>query len=95
MLFRSAHGVSAMPVMGPLDHVADAHLAARGAIVTLHHATFGDERHIGNPIRTSRLVQRRAEAAPRMGEHTEAVLGEVLGLTPDEVAQLRATGVCR
>ena len=47
----------------------------------------GDERHIGNPIRMSRLPQRRAEAAPLMGEHTEAVLGEVLGLTADEVAE--------
>jgi benzylsuccinate CoA-transferase BbsF subunit len=90
-----AHGVSAMPVMGPLDHVADPHLLERGAIVTLHHATFGDERHIGNPLRLSKLPQRRAEAAPLMGEHTEEVLGEVLGLTPEEVADLRASGVCR
>jgi len=30
-----------------------------------------------------------------MGEHTEAVLGEVLGLTPDDVAALRESGVCR
>ena len=90
-----AHGVSAMPVMGPLDHHADEHLRERGAIVTLHHALGGDERHIGNPIRMSRLPQRRAEAAPLMGEHTEAVLGEVLGLTPDDVAALRESGVCR
>lgn len=90
-----AHGVSAMPVMGPLDHHADPHLLQRGAIVTLHHSLMGDERHIGNPIRPSRLPQRRAAAAPLMGEHTEEVLGEVLGLTPDEVADLRATGVCR
>ena len=89
------HGVSAMPVMGPLDHHADPHLRERGAIVTLHHALGGDERHIGNPLRMSRLPQRRAEAAPLMGEHTEAVLGEVLGLGPDEVAALRESGVCR
>jgi len=90
-----AHGVSAMPVMGPLDHHADPHLLERGAIVTLHHALTGDERHIGNPLRMSRLPQRRAEAAPLMGEHTEAVLGEVLGLTPYDVAELRESGVCR
>jgi len=81
--------------MGPLDHHADPHLLERGAIVTLHHALTGDERHIGNPLRMSRLPQRRAEAAPLMGEHTEAVLGEVLGLTPYDVAELRESGVCR
>jgi crotonobetainyl-CoA:carnitine CoA-transferase CaiB-like acyl-CoA transferase len=90
-----AHGVSAMPVMGPYDHHADPHMLERGAIVTLHHPEVGDERHVGNPLRFSRLPQRRAEAAPLMGADTEAVLTEVLGLTPDEVAQLVADEVCR
>jgi crotonobetainyl-CoA:carnitine CoA-transferase CaiB-like acyl-CoA transferase len=90
-----AHGVSAMPVMGPHDHHADPHMLERGAIVTLHHPEVGAERHIGNPLRFSRLPQRRAEAAPLMGADTEAVLTSVLGLSPDEVAQLVADGVCR
>ena len=90
-----AHGVSAMPVMGPLDHVADAHLLERDAIVTVHHAVIGDERHVANPLRFSRLPQRTAAAAPLMGEHTEAVLTSVLGLGADEVAALVAEGVCR
>ena len=90
-----AHGVSAMPVMGPHDHHTDPHMLERGAIVTLHHPEVGDERHIGNPLRFSRLPQRRAEAAPLVGADTEAVLTEVLGLETDEVAQLVADGVCR
>jgi crotonobetainyl-CoA:carnitine CoA-transferase CaiB-like acyl-CoA transferase len=90
-----AHGVSAMPVMGPQDHLADPHMLERGAIVTLHHPEVGDERHIGNPLRFSRLTQRRAESAPLMGADTEAVLTSVLGLDPDEVAKLVADGVCR
>ncbi len=87
--------VSAMPVMGPYDHHADPHLLERGAIVTLHHPEIGDERHIGNPLRFARLPQRRAAAAPRFGADTEAVLTSVLGLSPDDVAQLVADGVCR
>jgi benzylsuccinate CoA-transferase BbsF subunit len=90
-----AHRVSAMPVMGPYDHHADPHMLERGAIVTLHHPEVGDERHIGNPLRFSRLAQRRAEAAPLMGADTGAVLTSVLGLTTDEVAHLVADGVCR
>src|SRR4051812_22536534 len=90
-----AHGVSAMPVMGPYDHHGDPHLLERGAIVTLHHPEVGDERHIGNPLRFSRLPQRVAQSAPLMGADTEAVLTSVLGLGADEVAQLVADGVCR
>jgi crotonobetainyl-CoA:carnitine CoA-transferase CaiB-like acyl-CoA transferase len=90
-----AHGVSAMPVMGPYDHHADPHLLERGAIVTLHHPEVGDERHIGNPLRFSRLPQRVAQSAPLMGADTEAVLTTVLGLDADEVEQLVADGVCR
>jgi crotonobetainyl-CoA:carnitine CoA-transferase CaiB-like acyl-CoA transferase len=90
-----AAGVSAMPVMGPLDHHADPHLLERGAIVRLHDAEIGDERHVGNPIRLSRLPQRRAERAPRFGEHTTQVLTSILGLTPEEVATLVDDGVCR
>ena len=93
--YLQAHGVSAMPVMGPVDHHADPHLLERGAIVTLHHPEVGDERHIGNPLRFSRLPQRVAQSAPLMGVDTEAVLTSVLGLDPDEVAQLIADGVCR
>jgi crotonobetainyl-CoA:carnitine CoA-transferase CaiB-like acyl-CoA transferase len=90
-----AEGVSAMPVMGPLDHVTDAHLRERGFIVTVHHPEVGEERHAGNPIRFSRLPQRTAEAAPLLGEHTEEVLTTVVGLSSSEVAALVEDGVCR
>ncbi|HLM17937.1 MAG TPA: CoA transferase [Acidimicrobiia bacterium] len=90
-----AHGVSAMPVMGPYDHLADPHLLERGAIVTLHHPEVGAERHVGNPLRFSRLPQRVAQSAPLMGADTEAVLTSVLGLEADDVAQLVVDGVCR
>jgi len=90
-----AHGVSAMPVMGPFDHIDDPHLRARDAIVTVHHPEVGRERHVANPLRFSALPQRTAAAAPCMGADTEAVLTSVLGLTADEVAALVETGVCR
>jgi crotonobetainyl-CoA:carnitine CoA-transferase CaiB-like acyl-CoA transferase len=31
--------------------------------------------------------------APTLGQHTEAVLGELLGLKIDELAKLRAAGI--
>jgi crotonobetainyl-CoA:carnitine CoA-transferase CaiB-like acyl-CoA transferase len=90
-----AAGVSAMIVQNPDDHRADPHLAARGALVTVTHAEIGPERHIGNPVRMSRTQLITAGPAPLLGEHTEAILTGLLGLSRAEIAQLIETGVCR
>ncbi len=90
-----AQGVSAAPVMGPMDQHADPHLAAREFIVHLQHPEVGEETHVGNPIRFSRTAQRLAASAPCLGADTEAVLTSVLGLSPAEVAELIEQGVCR
>jgi crotonobetainyl-CoA:carnitine CoA-transferase CaiB-like acyl-CoA transferase len=34
-----------------------------------------------------------ARGAPRLGEHTEEVLHELLGMSPGEIASLRSAGV--
>ena len=89
-----AAGVSAMPVMGPTDHHSDPHLRERKFIVELEHPEVGTERHVGNPIRCSRLTQRTAASSPCLGAHTEEVLTSILGLSPEEVEALINEGVC-
>jgi crotonobetainyl-CoA:carnitine CoA-transferase CaiB-like acyl-CoA transferase len=89
------HGVSAMPVMGPEDHHADAHLQERDFIVRLEHPEVGEEHYAGNPVRMSRLVQRTAKSSPCLGADTEDVLRSILGFSTDEIAALRDRGVCR
>jgi crotonobetainyl-CoA:carnitine CoA-transferase CaiB-like acyl-CoA transferase len=88
-------GVSAMPVMGPEDHHADPHLASRRFIVELVHPEVGAERHVGNPVRLSRVRQRTARSAPCLGADTEAILTTEFGLSSAEVTALRENGVCR
>ena len=89
-----AVGVSACPVMGPLDQLDDPHLAARRFFVTLVHPEVGEERHEGNPVRMSLTAQRTAASAPCLGADTVEVLGEVLGLSAGDVEKLIAEGVC-
>ncbi len=48
---------------------------------------------IGNPVKFSETPADYRYAPPRMGEHTDEVLGELLGLGPDEIAALRTAGV--
>jgi benzylsuccinate CoA-transferase BbsF subunit len=89
-----AVGVSAAPVMGPLDHLEDEHLAARGFIVELEHPEVGAERHEGDPVRLSVTEQQVPGPAPCLGAHTAEVLAEVLGIDAEEVARLVAEKVC-
>jgi crotonobetainyl-CoA:carnitine CoA-transferase CaiB-like acyl-CoA transferase len=59
------------------------------------HPEAGPERHVGNPLRMSRVAQRTAASAPCLGADTADVLGEVLGVSEDEIAELVVRGVCR
>jgi crotonobetainyl-CoA:carnitine CoA-transferase CaiB-like acyl-CoA transferase len=90
-----AIGISAMPVLDGDDLRADAHLAARGAIVTVEHPEIGPERHIANPIRLSRTLVRHAGPSPLLGADTGEVLCTWLGLDAAEVEALQECGVCR
>ncbi|MDB5838961.1 MAG: dehydratase [Herminiimonas sp.] len=47
----------------------------------------------GTPLAFSRTPAARAQAAPQMGRDGGAVLGDLLGMTPDDVEGLRARGV--
>jgi crotonobetainyl-CoA:carnitine CoA-transferase CaiB-like acyl-CoA transferase len=89
-----AAGISACPVLGPDELRADAHLLARGAIVTVMHPEIGPERHIANPVRLSRTPLPAAGPAPLLGADTVDVLTEWLGLNAADVQQLIESGVC-
>ncbi|MFH2110051.1 MAG: CoA transferase [Candidatus Bathyarchaeota archaeon] len=67
--------------------------AAREMFVKVSHPTLGKITEPGFPIKFSETRGNIAEPAPLLGEHTAAVLGEVLGLTADAVEALRKEGV--
>ena len=90
-----AAGVSAMPVMGPYDHLGDQHLATRGALDVLEHPVVGKETHAGNPIRFGLTQTRTAGPSPLLGADTVEVLEEVLDIPPEEVEALAEAGICR
>ena len=53
---------------------------------------LGPQRHVGQPMTLARTPSRLVRAAPRRGEHTEEVLGE-LGMTAGDIAELKSRGV--
>ncbi len=47
----------------------------------------------GNPIKLSKMADGPEERMPWLGEHTDAVLSDELGLGTDALADLRDRGV--
>jgi formyl-CoA transferase len=70
----------------------DPHLNARGQVHTIEHPTRGKIRLPGCPVRLS-ASEAPTTPPPLAGQHTDEVLAEVLGLSGDDVAALRARGV--
>ena len=55
-------------------------------------ARLGPQRLVGQPMQLERTPSSVARAAPRRGEHTEEVLGE-LGLAPEDLSRMKTAGV--
>ncbi len=80
------------PVMNTADIAEDEHLQSREMIVEVEHPERGAFKTVGCPLK---LYDSPVEitASPLLGEHTEAILSEVLNYTHEEIEQLRAKGV--
>ncbi len=82
---------------GPINRLsqvfADPQVQARGAIVEMPHGTAGRVKVLANPVRLSETPADYRIPPPLLGEHTEAVLGERLGLDAAALATLRDKGV--
>ncbi|HZQ38620.1 MAG TPA: CoA transferase, partial [Dehalococcoidia bacterium] len=85
-------GVAAHSVATTKDVAEDRRLAKRGFWVELPHPECSGARHAGIPWRFSATPLQVRRAAPALGQHTDEVLREVLGLSPDRIAALRAAG---
>jgi formyl-CoA transferase len=92
----SAAGIAAGPCHTDEEVASDPHLAARGMLVSIPR-TDGVEQPVltpGNPVRMSAMPPVKAEKRPPwLGEHTDQVLTEELGLTSGELTELRTAGV--
>ncbi len=82
--------------MGSINNVKQVvehpQVVARGAIVDMVHPRAGNVRVVGVPIRMSATPGSVRTPSPSLGEHTEDVLAEVLGMTTNEIETLRAAG---
>lgn len=71
----------------------DPQLAHRGHWVRLDHAEMGRTIYNTPPLRFSRTPAKLTRPAPLLGEHTDEVCRELLGLSEEETRKLREEGV--
>jgi alpha-methylacyl-CoA racemase len=90
--FAAEHDVCVAPVLEGDEPRADPQLRARGAFVEVETPWEGRALPgVASPVRL-RGYEAPLRAAPRLGEHTAAVLREA-GVSDEELAALRAAGV--
>jgi crotonobetainyl-CoA:carnitine CoA-transferase CaiB-like acyl-CoA transferase len=86
-------GVPCGPIQ-TLDQVFDhPQVKDRGLRMDLPHTASGTVPQVANPIRFSRTAIEYDRGPPMLGEHTDSVLREELGMGADEIAALRSRGV--
>lgn len=93
MELLQAQGVPATPSFKAQDLFTDPHVLERGAVQDVEHPVLGKRTTIAPPYRFSDTPARIRSGAPLLGEDSEAVFGELLGLAPGEIAALVAEKV--
>jgi crotonobetainyl-CoA:carnitine CoA-transferase CaiB-like acyl-CoA transferase len=82
---------------GPINTIGQAfdepQAQARGALFDIAHPLAGSARLIGSPLRFSETPVDYRRAPPVLGQHSEEILRDELGLDAGAIAQLRAAKV--
>jgi len=87
-------GVPVAPVNSVGEAFADPQVQARDMVVEIPHSATGKpEPYIASPLKMSKTPPEYKRPAPTVGEHTDDVLGELLGLDSNAVAGLRDKGI--
>ena len=85
-------GIPASAVQDSCEVLADPHLKARDMVLDVHDPARGDYQIIGCPIKVEgNDVEVRPP--PLLGEHSEEVLSDLLGMSHKEIESLRDEGV--
>lgn len=89
-----ADGIPAAAVAKPEERIdRDENTRAWGLFPSVRHAKMGEVRVDGLPVHLSKTDWRIERGGPCLGEHTDLVLGRLLGLSGEELAKLHAEGV--
>jgi crotonobetainyl-CoA:carnitine CoA-transferase CaiB-like acyl-CoA transferase len=90
-----AESIPVATVNSLAEMVADPQIVHRGMVQELAASDGRHARVMGNPIVLADAAAAEARFAPRLGENTAEVLGELLGVSSAEINNLAAKGVVK
>jgi crotonobetainyl-CoA:carnitine CoA-transferase CaiB-like acyl-CoA transferase len=93
MAKAQAHRVPLTAVNPPSAVLTDPHFQARDSFVTVEHPVAGALPYTREPFRMHGSPAEPVQCAPLLGEHTDRVLSQRLGLSAAELADLRRHAV--
>jgi formyl-CoA transferase len=79
------------PILSMKELAEDQSLRETGTVVEVDHPERGPYLTVGNPIKLSDSPA-EVTRSPLLGEHTEAILSELLGYTADDIEEARGEG---
>jgi benzylsuccinate CoA-transferase BbsF subunit len=88
-----AAGVPAGVVKNAADMYEDPQLNLRGMYWKMEHPEVGEFTHLGGSFRLSETPARPYRTSPLIGEHTQQICSEMLGMSDEEFVTLMAQGV--
>ncbi|MEQ1516321.1 MAG: CoA transferase [Usitatibacteraceae bacterium] len=88
----NADGVACGHINNIQEVFAEPQIEHLGMVQDVVSPHLGPQRLMGQPMHLERTPSKIARAAPRRGEHTEEILGE-LGHTNEDLARMKSSGV--
>jgi crotonobetainyl-CoA:carnitine CoA-transferase CaiB-like acyl-CoA transferase len=83
------------PVLSMGEVIEDPHIRERKAFIERDHPTAGPTKLLAPWIHMSKTPASIRSDSPALGQHTDEVLGTVLGLSAAELSGLRAEGIVK
>jgi crotonobetainyl-CoA:carnitine CoA-transferase CaiB-like acyl-CoA transferase len=87
----SCHQVPHAPILGVLDALRQPQAVARNIVIEAEHKALGSIPILNRPIKFPDAPQPDPTAPPVLGEHTDEILSDLLGLDEATIAVLRAS----
>lgn len=84
------HEVPHAPILGVNEALTQPHAQARNMVVDVAHQTLGTIPIVNRPFKFPGRDMPTPEAPPVLGQHTDTILSEIVGLNAEQIAKLRA-----